>query len=92
MVEASEAYEVVVPPELQGPCANLSVRDHRRLSTRLHRDAHAAGAHPTEWPEGPAGVHRGRHRAIVGELWLLYQLDDGKRTLSLVGFGRNHLG
>ncbi|MBK7864907.1 MAG: hypothetical protein IPJ65_41185 [Archangiaceae bacterium] len=82
-----ETFQVVVPPELTRRWADLPHREHVLLSGRLERAARRAHTHPTVWPEGPAGAHRGRHRAIVEDLWLLYRLDSEVETLSLLNFG-----
>jgi mRNA-degrading endonuclease RelE of RelBE toxin-antitoxin system len=89
MIEATDSYKVIVPSELINRWDALSNRDHRQLSGRLERAAQSAHSHPVEWPDGEPGIHRGRHRALVGEMWLLYQVDDARRTLSLLGFGRS---
>ena len=81
------AYTVIVPPELQPGWGALAPRDHGLLNRRLRRAARAAWANPTVWPETAPRIHRGRHRAIVRDLWLLYQLDDQAQTLRLLGFG-----
>src|SRR4051812_4268128 len=88
MVEGRQAYEVVVPPELAQRWAALPSEDHGRLSLRLDRAARRASSHPHPWPLGPARAHRGKHRAIVDELWLLYCLNDAQRTVSVLAFGR----
>ena len=89
MIEASDSYKVIVPSELRGRWNALGADDLQQLSARLTRAARSARRHPVSWPEGEPGIHRGRHRAIVGELWVLYQLDDQRQTLSVVGFGRS---
>ena len=89
MLEASDSYKVIVPPELTGRWNALSAGDLEQLSDRLTRAARSARRHPVAWPDGEPGIHRGRHRAIVGGLWVLYQLDDARQTLSVVGFGRS---
>jgi hypothetical protein len=88
MVDVSDAYAVVVPPELGVQWATLSSRDHDRLNERLNRAARSAALFPVAWPKGEVGIHRGKHRAIVEELWLLYRLDDQTRTVDVIGFGR----
>ena len=87
MVAEERAYEVVVPPELVERWSSLPARDHERLSSRLQRAAREAWSSPVVWPEGSQGIHRGRHRAIVDELWLLYRLNDRAGTVDLIGFG-----
>ncbi len=83
------AYEVVVPLELAAEWEALPEGDHERLARRLRRAARAAYATPPSWPSGGTpGVHRGKHRALVDDLWVLYRLNDEAQTLSLMGFGR----
>ncbi len=84
---ARSAYEIVVPPELMPAWNVLSKRDHARLSARLLEAAQAAWTKPATWPEGPPGIHRGRHRAVVDDLWLLYRLNDESKTVNLIAFG-----
>lgn len=84
------AYAVVVPNELQQAWSALDTGDSKRISKRLAADARAALADPTVWPDGAPGQHRGRHRVLVGELWVLYRLNDAQKTLNLIGFGRVH--
>jgi hypothetical protein len=82
------AYAVVVPPELSKAYGALPAQDHDRISQRLDRAARAAHAHPVVWPKGTPGIHRGRHRALIGELWVLYKLNASAQTLNVIGFGR----
>ena len=89
---ARSAYDVIVPPELTRAWASLSLRDHDRLDKRLRRAAKAACVKPAAWPKGAPGIHRGRHRAIIDELWVLYLLNDEAQTLNLIGFGRIDAG
>lgn len=84
----SVPYEVVVPHELSRRWQALPSREHELLAARLDRAAASAGRAPTVWPAGPAGEHRGRHRAQLAGLWVLYRLDDAQCTVSLLGFGR----
>jgi hypothetical protein len=88
MTDGAEAYEVVVPPELATKWAGLASDDLERLTGRLDQAARRASSHPTTWGEGPVGAHRGKHRAVVDELWVLYRLNDAARTLTLIGFGQ----
>jgi hypothetical protein len=80
-------YEIVIPQALADRWAGLPWDDHRRLTKRLRRAARSAFTKPTIWPEGPPGIHRGLHRAIVDELWVLYQVNDQAFTLSVQEFG-----
>ena len=77
-----------MPPELTLRWDALPERERDLLTGRLRRAADAAHQHPAVWPDGPAGLHRGRHRAIVADLWLLYRVNEDHRTLSVLGFGR----
>ena len=86
------AYTVVMPTELQPSWFALARPAQRLLQRRLRRAARSAWANPTVWPAGEPGIHRGRHRARVGGLWLLYQLDDQALTLKLLGFGQHRDG
>jgi hypothetical protein len=88
MNTATDVYRVVVPPQLTSRWEALPEREHGLLIGRMERAAQSAHRTAVRWPNGPAGAHRGRHRAIVGDLWLLYRLDDEQRTLSLLEFGR----
>jgi hypothetical protein len=88
MTVDTDAYRVVVPAQLASRWESLPLREYELLSGRIRRAARAAHGHPARWPKGPAGIHRGRHRAIVADLWLLYRLDDERRTLNLLEFGR----
>lgn len=83
-----DAYQVVVPAALAGRWDALTEFDHRLLNDRLRRAAYLARSAPTIWPIGPAGRNRGRHRAVVEGLWMLYQLDDTYGTVNLIEFGR----
>ena len=83
-----EAYQVVVPPELARRWDALTERDHRLLAGRLRRAACLARSAPAVWPAGPVGRNRGRHRAVVADMWVLYRLDDAHGTVNLIGFGR----
>jgi hypothetical protein len=87
MIDDGDAYRVVVPAELASKWETLPEREHRLLSGRLRHAARSARSSPAVWPAGPAGRHRGRHRAVVDNLWILYRLDDERCTVSLLGFG-----
>ena len=86
--DSDPTYRVMVPLELTRAWAGLEATDHSRIARRLRRDARWAETHPSVWPSGPAGVHRGRHRARVGDLWVLYRLSEEAHTLTLIGFGQ----
>lgn len=87
MVTEQRAYEVVVPTELSEKWAALPSHDHTRLTERLQRAAREAWTNPATWANEAPRIHRGRHRAIVDELWLLYRLNDRAGTIDLIGFG-----
>ena len=89
MMQSERDYQVVVPTELKAQWAALPEHDHDRLAARLQRAAKEAWSSPVRWPEeGTRGIHRGRHRAVVDGLWLLYRLNDRASTVDLIGFGR----
>jgi len=84
---ARTAYDVIVPPELAVAWRALPHRELQLLNERLLRAAQSAWSRPVAWPKGIAGIHRGRHRAIVEDLWVLYRLNDEAQTVSVIGFG-----
>jgi hypothetical protein len=81
-------YEVVMPDELISRWQSLVTEEQSLLAAKLHDAARAASTNPVQWPIGPSRRHRGRHRAIAGELWVLFQIDEPSRAVRVIGFGR----
>ncbi len=81
-------YEVVMPDELINRWDSLPAEDQTLLAAKLHHAARTAAINPVRWPIGPPRRHRGRHRAVAGELWVLFQVDESTRAVKVIGFGR----
>lgn len=88
MITAS-SYHVVFPHSIASKWGALSSGDQNQLAKRLERAARRASTHPRQWPAGEARTHRGQHRALVGEMWLLYRLDPSEREVVVMAFGRS---
>jgi hypothetical protein len=86
-MQTEDNYKVVVPSNLSEQWYALPPREHEGLSKRLNRAAHEANERRQAWPDRAPGIHRGRHRAVVGRHWLLYRQDDLSQTVDVIGFG-----
>jgi mRNA-degrading endonuclease RelE of RelBE toxin-antitoxin system len=83
------SYHVVFPRDIASQWGALPPDDQNQLARKLERAARRASSHPRQWPAGEAGTHRGQHHARVGEMWLLYRLDQAQREVVVMAFGRS---
>ncbi len=86
-------YEVLIPPAVTPAFASLPDAPHAQILERLGAAAEAATRPHRSETIGRAtlGLHRGLHRANVGDFWIIYRVDHEHRSIFLISFGDRRL-
>lgn len=86
-------YDILIQPSVTAAFDALPAQPHHSIVQRLAVAAHAATAPRRAGTIGQEsrGLHRGLHRANVGNFWIIYRVDHEQRSIFLISFGDRRL-